>query len=75
MRRIFYTGVDYGDGSLGTAFFESKECIDLMEEHDPQTYRGEGGSSFMVSGETVGLDIMSMRDVLDIIEEESADFS
>lgn len=75
MRRIYYTGTDMGDGSLGVAFFESRECVELMEEHDPATYRGEGGGSFMVSGEVAGIEVQTLRDVLDIIEEESADYA
>ncbi len=44
--KLYYTGVDNGDGSIGVEFFDSQECIDLLEETDPERYRGEGGGWF-----------------------------
>ena len=72
MRRIWYTGTDGGDGSLGVSFYESRECIEKLEEHAPETYRGEGGRSFEVpeGTEIVGIQIETMADVLAEIGEE-----
>lgn len=72
MRKIFYTGVDHGDGSIGIRFYESQACIDLLEEEIPEDYCGEGGGSFMVSGEVAGIDIVTMREVLEEIEERNS---
>lgn len=44
--RIYYTGVDNGDGTLGVEFFDAKETIEMLEEHDFERYRGEGGFYF-----------------------------
>jgi hypothetical protein len=50
-KTIWYTGTDGGDGSVGVSFYESRECIRLLEEYMPEYYRGEGGSYFTVEGE------------------------
>lgn len=48
-KQIYYTSCNNGDGSSSTEFFESQDCINLLEEHDPESYAGgEGGSSFTV---------------------------
>jgi hypothetical protein len=45
--KIYYTVSDGGDGSASAHFFECQECIDLLEEHDPDTWAsGEGGGFF-----------------------------
>jgi hypothetical protein len=49
--RVYYTTANNGDGSSSVKFFESQECIDLLEEHDPDSYgSGEGGSYFDIEG-------------------------
>jgi hypothetical protein len=63
IRRIYYTGIDQGDGSVGVGFYESQQCIDLLEEHDPESYRGEGGGSFQVDGEIRGIYIQTLEEV------------
>ncbi len=63
MRRVFYTGSDGGDGSIGVEFYDSQECIDLLEEALPEDYRGEGGGWFDVEGEITGINIQTMNDV------------
>lgn len=62
--KIFYSGKDCGDGSLAVEFFDSQETIDLLEEHDCEGYRGEGGGCFEVPDGTVitGLDITTYED-------------
>lgn len=69
--RIYYTGTDGGDGSLGVQFFESQECIDLLEEHDMETYRGEGGGWFDVEGTIFGIEIQTLDQVKEEIGEEN----
>lgn len=44
--RIYYTGVDQGDGSLSVEFYDSQEAIDYLESEVPEYYRGEGGGYF-----------------------------
>lgn len=62
--RIYYTGTDQGDGSIGVEFFDSAEAIEQREEDDPETYRGEGGWSFEVPDGTVitGINIQTSED-------------
>lgn len=68
--KIYYTTSNNGDGSASVHFFESQECIDLLEEHDPETWgMGEGGSSFNLEG-THDLSIDTLEDVKAMIEEE-----
>lgn len=73
---IYYTGTDQGDGSLGVEFWESKECITLLEEHDFEYYRGEGGGSFTVDGTITGINIGTFEDAkqylrdMDLLEDE-----
>jgi hypothetical protein len=66
---IFFTGVDGGDGSISVAFYDSQECIDLLEEHDPESHRGEGGGSFTVIGEVEGLNIETIEDVKEYLRD------
>ncbi len=68
VQTIYYTGTDGGDGSVGVSFYESQECIDLLEEHQPEYYRGEGGGSFRVSGEIVGIEIQTLAEVREELE-------
>jgi hypothetical protein len=63
MQTIYYTGSDNGDGSVSVQFYESQECIDLLEEKDPESFRGEGGGCFTVEGSIVGIDIQTIDDV------------
>lgn len=51
--RIYFTGTDGGDGSVGVEFFDSAEQIEQLEEDDPETYRGEGGDWFEVPDGTI----------------------
>lgn len=72
--RIYFTGTDGGDGSLGVEFFDSQECIDLLEEQDYERYRGEGGGYFEVIGASSisfrGIEIQTLAQVLERIEDE-----
>lgn len=63
MKTIYYTAVDCGDGSLSVNFYDSHECIDLLEEYDLEGARGEGGGSFTVDGDIHGLTIETIEDV------------
>lgn len=63
MKTVYYTAIDSGDGSLRVEFFDSKECITLLEEYDLEGARGEGGGSFQVEGEITGLTIGTIEDV------------
>jgi hypothetical protein len=63
MQTIYYTATDNGDGSLGVSFYDSQEAIDLLEEHDLEGARGEGGGSFTVDGTVHGLHIETIEDV------------
>lgn len=73
MTRIYYTAVDNGDGSLGVEFFESQECINLLEDNYPEYYRGEGGGYFDVEG-SFDKHIISIREVkADIYEYNTND--
>lgn len=68
--RIFYTTSNNGDGSASVHFFESQECIDLLEDHDPETYAsGEGGGWFDVEGTITGIEIQSLAEVQQDIED------
>jgi hypothetical protein len=51
--KVYFTGTDQGDGSLGVEFFDSQEAIEKLEEEDYETYRGEGGDWFEVPDGTV----------------------
>lgn len=51
MRRIYYTAVDNGDGSLGVKFFDT-DCVAKLDSADPEAYRGEGGSWFELPDNT-----------------------
>lgn len=67
MKQIFYTVADNGDGSYSTYFFESLECIEALEEHDPDTWAaGEGGGSFMCK-DISGVAVLTLVDVAEII--------
>ena len=66
--RIYYTGVDAGDGSIGVEFFNSPECITLLEDAMPEYYRGEGGGSFEV-GYFNGINVETLQDVRARIKE------
>jgi hypothetical protein len=62
--RIYYTTVNGGDGSAWVEFFESQECINLLEQEDPETYgMGEGGDWFDVDGTITGIRIKSLAQV------------
>ena len=72
---IWYTATNQGDGSSGVEFWESAECITLLEEHDPETYAaGEGGSSFIVEGNITGIYVGTLEEakeqIGDIEDEE-----
>lgn len=67
--RVFYTAVDCGDGSCNVEFYESQECIDLLEEHDPECYRGEGGGWFDVESIS-GISITTLDEVKANVEED-----
>ncbi len=69
MERIFYTTHDNGDGSTGVSFYESQECIKLLEEAIPDMYAsGEGGSSFEVDGMIYGIHVYTLEDVKEEIK-------
>ncbi len=69
--RVFYTTTDNGDGSSSVSFYESKECIELLEEANPETYgSGEGGSYFDVEGTITGITIETLEDVKAEIADE-----
>lgn len=65
--RIYYTGTDNGDGSIGVRFFDSIECIDKLEEYEG--FRGEGGGSFEVEGIITGIEIETMAEVDKYLED------
>lgn len=67
--RIYYTAANNGDGSSSVKFYESQECIDRLEEDDPEGYGGgEGGGSFNVEGAT-DLKITTLDEVKQEIED------
>lgn len=70
--KVFYTTYDCGDGSNTVRFFDSQECISLLEDHDPEGYGcGEGGGSFDVHGEISGITIRTLDQVkASIIDED-----
>lgn len=61
--RIYYTATNGGDGSAGVSFYESQECIALLEEHDPETYAGGEGT-------ITGIEIETLEQVKEQIGEE-----
>jgi hypothetical protein len=65
---IYYTAYDNGDGSCSVRFYDSEACIDLLEEKNPESYRGDGGGSFTVDGIITGIDVNSMSDVQEYLE-------
>lgn len=69
MQTIYYTATDDGDGSLGVSFYDSQEAIDLLEEHDLEGARGEGGGSFTVDGNVSGLHIETIDDVREYLKD------
>lgn len=71
--RIYFMAVDHGDGSLGVAFYESKKCIELLEKHDPECYRGEGGGCMVFDGLDVpnGITVQTLEEVQEEIKEAS----
>lgn len=78
-KTIYYTGTDNGDGSVGVSFYESRECIEKLEECDPEGHRGEGGGRFTVEGNITGITIQTMADVdeylsdMGLLDEEDDD--
>lgn len=69
MKKIFYTTADNGDGSSSVWFFESQECIQALENHDPGTWAaGEGGGSFLCE-RISEVDVLTIADVMGIIQE------
>ena len=68
-RVVWYTGTDCGDGSLSVEFFDSRICIELLEEINPESYRGEGGNAFTLKGEIEGITIQTLEDVIDELTE------
>lgn len=70
--RIYYTSADNGDGSASTYFFESQQCIDMLEEDDPERYgAGEGGSHFDVEG-THNIPVQTLKDVKQEIKDNNS---
>ncbi len=68
--RIYYTCSNNGDGSSSVRFYESQECIDLLEDKDPEGYAGgEGGGYFYVEGTVTGLDIETLEQVKEDLED------
>lgn len=68
--RVYFTTQDNGDGSSSVVFFDSQECIDFLEENDPDTYAsGEGGSSFEITGKIVGITIRNLEQTIKDYEE------
>lgn len=61
--KIYFTGVDNGDGSIGVEFFDCFEAIELLEEVDYERYRGEGGGYFEVDSLPTNITILSLEDV------------
>ncbi len=74
-QRIWYTGTDGGDGSIGVSFYESQECIELLEEEQPEYYRGEGGSWFEVPDgvDVVGIEVQTLAQVREELDLEAED--
>jgi hypothetical protein len=70
--KIYYTGVDTGDGSISVEFFNCQKCIHLLEDYFPEHYRGEGGGSFEV-GYFNGVRIQTLQDVEKLIKERFDD--
>ena len=71
--RIYYTTVNGGDGSASVQFFDSQECITLLEEHDPEGYGiGEGGSWMDIEGTVTGITIETIETVKAQIEEDKS---
>lgn len=68
MEKIWYTGIDNGDGSLDVGFYNSQECIELLEKTFPESFRGEGGNYFFV-GDYHNLVIASIEDVRNYIKD------
>lgn len=63
--RVYFTTQNNGDGSSSVMFFDSQECIDYLEDIDPEGYGGgEGGGSFDITGKIIGIEIRTMKDVL-----------
>ncbi len=44
--RIYYQVVNQHDGSYGVQFFDNPELIEMLQEHDPETYPAESEGSF-----------------------------
>jgi hypothetical protein len=78
--RIYFAASNNGDGSSSVHFFESKKCIDLLEEHDLEGYGGcEGGDWMDIDGSVTGINIETLEEVVDYlvdygyIDEEDAE--
>ncbi len=69
---IYFTASNNGDGSASVEFFESKECITLLEEADPEGYgMGEGGGCMVFDGTQPpdGITVETLESVKERIEE------
>lgn len=66
--RIYYTTVNQFDGSYGVQFFDSQECIDILEDCDSDAYScGEGGGSFEC--DNFSLEVLDINWVKDYCDE------
>lgn len=64
MTKIFYSVCNNGDGSASVWFFDSQECIDILEKADPDNwFMGEGGGHFFAS-EVSNITIFTKEQVL-----------
>lgn len=64
--KIYYTVVDYCDGSYGTRFFFNPESIVMLQEAYPDAYPEDSWGSFILAGES-NLKIATLEDVNDEI--------
>ncbi len=65
MKIMYYTTIDNGDGSSSTRFFESQECIDYLEDVNPEAFgAGEGGSWFEYEG-TISIIPETLQEVME----------
>lgn len=73
-RRVYFTTSNNGDGSSSVHFYDSQECIERLEEADPEGYsQGEGGGWFVIEGDITGITVDTMADVEQYISDMDFD--
>lgn len=66
---IYYTVVDYGDGSYGTRFFFDRESIIMLQEAYPDAYPEDSWGSFTIKTDSAFISNLSIAALEDVNDE------